>query len=214
MFADRHDAGKRLAEKLKAYRGTDAIVAALPRGGVVIGYEIARALVLPLDIIAVRKIGHPISIEYAIGAVAPDGTAVYSGAASAVDQAWLAQKTVQEKEEARRRDAAYRGAAQRSAFAGRTVIIADDGIATNLTMRLAVKIARAQRPEKVVVAVPVAPRGSAEELKQEGADEVVILESPERFLGAVGAHYLQFAPVDDAEVIRLLKQMSDAQMTM
>jgi len=205
MFKDRSDAGRQLAEKLAPYRGKEAVVLALPRGGVVIGYEIARALSLPLDIIAVRKVGAPDNPEYAIGAVGADGTAILNDAEAAmIDKAWLAGEIAAQKKEARRRGRVYRAGRKPLGIAGKTAIIVDDGIATGLTMRVAVRSAKAEKAEKVVVAVPVAPPESVHALSEEGADEVVVLEPPEEFLGAVGAHYIRFEQIEDDEVIRLM----------
>jgi len=205
MFKDRSDAGRQLAEKLAPYRGKHAVVLALPRGGVVIGYEIARALSLPLDIIAVRKVGAPDNPEYAIGAVGADGTAILNDAEAAmIDKAWLAGEIAAQKKEARRRGRVYRAGRKPLGIAGKTAIIVDDGIATGLTMRVAVRSAKAEKAEKVVVAVPVAPPESVHALSEEGADEVVVLEPPEEFLGAVGAHYIRFEQVEDDAVIRLM----------
>jgi len=206
MFKDRSDAGRQLAEKLAPYRGKDAVVLALPRGGVVTGFEIARALALPLDIIAVRKVGAPDNPEYAIGAVDADGTTIINDAeAAVVNRTWLAGEIQTEKKEARRRARVYRAGKKPLGIAGKTALIVDDGIATGLTMRLAVRAAKAKKAKRIIVAVPVAPPEAVRALKDEGADEVVVLEPPERFLGAVGAHYIRFEQVEDAEVIRLLR---------
>lgn len=205
MFKDRNDAGRQLAERLVHYRGKNAVVLALPRGGVVTGYEIARALSLPLDIIAVRKIGHPDNPEYAIGAVDADGTTIVNDAeAAAADRVWLAGEIQTQEKEARRRGSVYRAGKKPLDIAGETALIVDDGIATGLTMRLAVRAAKAKKAKHIIVAVPVAPPEAVRALKREGADEVVVLESPEGFLGAVGAHYVRFEQVEDDEVIRLM----------
>ena len=206
MFDDRNDAGRQLGAKLAEYRGKNAIVLALPRGGVVTGFEVARALSLPLDIIAVRKIGHPSSPEYAVGAVDENGTTILNEAEAAmIDTRWLAEETERQREEAKRRSALYRGGKKPVNFSGKTAIIVDDGIATGLTMRLAVRFARTQHPSRVIVAVPVAPPEAVSDLKAEGADEVIVLEPPEEFLSAVGAHYVHFDQVEDGEVVRLLE---------
>lgn len=205
MFTDRKEAGKQLAQKLELYRGKDAIVLALPRGGVVPAYEIARALSLPLDIVAVRKIGHPLSPEYAIGAVDESGNTILNETeTTTIDNTWLKEETAREKIEAKRRSFVYRGGRKPQRLRGRTVIIVDDGVATGLTMRLAVCVVKKQKPEKIVVAVPVAPLESLQSLKKEGA-EVIVLELPERFMGAVGAHYMQFEQVEDRVVIESLQ---------
>ena len=203
MFNDRQEAGKELAKKLASYRGKDAVVLALPRGGVVPAYEIAHALGLPLDIVAVRKIGAPGNPEYALGAIDEQGTRLMGEAAGGFDKAWLNEEAGQQRAEAKRRAQLYRGKRPAFALSGKTVILVDDGIATGLTMRLAVKVVREQKPKKIVVAVPVAPEDSLEALKKEA--EVIVLEPPSEFLGAVGAHYIRFDQVTDAEVIALLK---------
>ncbi len=206
MFTDREDAGRQLAKKLERYRGGNGIVLALPRGGVVTGYEVAEALKLPLDIIAVRKIGHPSSPEYAIGAVDEKGTMILNEAeTAALDQGWLSEEIGRQKKEAERRSTVYREKRMPADLAGKTAIVVDDGIATGLTMRLAVRSVKAQKPETIIVAVPVAPPESLRALKEEGADDVIVLEPPEEFMGAVGAHYARFEQVEDEEVIRLLQ---------
>ena len=206
MFRDRNDAGRQLAEKLAKYRGQNAVVLALPRGGVVTGREIAQALGLPLDIAVVRKIGHPLSPEYAIGAVDDSGAIILNDAETeSVSQAWLSDEIEREKKEAERRVKAYRGGRKPIPISGKTALIVDDGIATGLSMRLVVRSLRAQNPARIVVAVPVASAEAVESLRKE-ADEVITLEPPEEFLGAVGAHYIEFEQVEDAEVIRLLSE--------
>ena len=203
MFADRAEAGRKLAQRLTQYSGQDAIVLALPRGGVVVGYEIARALGLPLDIRVVRKIGHPGDPEYAIGAVDENGVAVLDNReADSIDQGWLAEETARQQKEAQRRSEVYRKGKAPVQIAGKIAILTDDGIATGLTMRLALAAVKAERPQKIVVAVPVAPSDAVQEIKREA--DVVVLEPPEDFSGAVGAHYERFEQVEDEEVMRLL----------
>lgn len=207
MLRDRTDAGKQLAKKLSQYRGQDAVVLALPRGGVVVGFEVAEALLAPLDIIAIRKIGHPFHPEYAIGAVDEHGARILNEMEAAnVDKDWLKQETEREVAEAKRRSRVYRGGKPAEQLKGKVVILVDDGIATGLTMQLAVRSVKAQAPAKIVVAVPVAPADSLRALKDEGADEVLVLEPPEEFMGAVGSHYMRFDQTSDEEVIRLLKR--------
>ena len=206
MFTDRQDAGKQLAKKLSQYRGKNAVVLALPRGGVVVGFEVARALSLPLDIVAIRKVGHPTSPEYAIGAVDENGVTILNKVETAViDPKWLEEETGLQREEAQRRSTVYRGGRVPIGLERKAAIIVDDGIATGLTMQLAVRSVKAQKPSKVIIAVPAAPSESLSTLKGEGADEVIVLEPPEEFMGAVGAHYMRFDQTEDEEVIRLLK---------
>lgn len=207
MFTDRKDAGKKLAAVLAKYRGTQGVVIALPRGGVVLGAEVAKALQFPLDIVAPRKIGHPMHPEYAIGVVDEGGTCILNTEeAKEIDSQWLAEEVRQQQREAQRRIAAYRSGRAPTDVAGKTVILVDDGIATGLTMRLALRSVKARMPEKIIVAVPVAPPGSEGVLRSEGVDEVIVLEPPESFSGAVGAHYVRFDQVKDEEVIRLMRE--------
>lgn len=209
MFRDRKDAGLQLAEKLAKYRAGNAVALALPRGGVVTGYEVARALELPLDIAVVRKVGHPHSPEYAICAVDEKGTLLCNEKeAASVDQKWLKAEIERQRQEALRRIVAYRGKRAPASLAGKIAIIVDDGIATGLTIRLAIASVKAQKPACVVVAVPVASAEAARDIEK-AADELVLLESPEDFLGAVGAHYEEFEQIEDEEVIRLLNKRTN-----
>ncbi|MEY4747728.1 MAG: hypothetical protein RLZZ416_777 [Candidatus Parcubacteria bacterium] len=204
MFKDRREAGELLAKRLEEYRGTDAIVLALPRGGVVLGYEIAKTLGLPLDVIIVRKIGAPGNPEYAIGAIDERGNRLSSEISREYEKTGVDEEAKRQQKEALRRARLYRAGASAPALKHKIVILVDDGIATGLTMRLAVRIVRAQKPERVVVAVPIAPEESAEILREEAS--VVTLEPPSEFLGAVGAHYLHFAQVSDDEVVKLISE--------
>lgn len=207
MFVDRNEAGKKLAEKLGEYKGMDAVVLALPRGGVVIGAEVARALSLPLDIVSIRKIGHPFTPEYAIGVVDEHGATILNEwETKEMNQEWLSHEIEKQKEEAQRRSTTYRGARTPIDLAGKTALIVDDGIATGLTMQLAVRVVKKNNAGKIVVAIPVAPPDSIELLKNEGADEVIVLEDPKEYLGAVGIHYVQFPQVEDTMVIKLLSE--------
>lgn len=205
MFTNREDAGRQLARKLEHYRETDAVVLALPRGGVVVGYEIAKAFHFPLDIVAVRKIGHPSNPEYAICATDEKGMLLCNEEERGhIDAEWLKEEVERQRQEAARRLKVYRGNKEPVEIKGKTVIITDDGIATGLTMRLAIAAVKAQEPKRVVVAVPVASPEVARGIKSE-VDEFIVLLPPEEFLGAVGAHYAEFDQTADEEVIRLLK---------
>lgn len=204
IFKNREDAGQRLAKKLERYGGASAVVLALPRGGVVVGREIAGALRLPLDIVVARKIGHPHNPEYAVCAVDEKGTLLCNESEkNLLNQDWLAGEIEKQKKEAKRRTLSYRGGKKPIKIKGKTVIIADDGIATGLTMRLAVMAVKAQKPSRVIVAVPAAPADVASELMRE-VDELIVLSPPAEFAGAVGAHYKEFEQVEDGTVIRLL----------
>lgn len=207
MFKNRTEAGKLLAKALTGHKGDKTVVLALPRGGVVLGYEVAKILKCPLDIVVTRKIGHPDNPEYAICVVNEKGVLLCDEAESrSVDQGWLKEEISRERKEAERRVALYRGEREPETIQGKTVIIVDDGIATGFTMRLAVRSVKAQNPEKIIVAVPVAPLDSKNYVYAEGAGEIITLEPPEKFTGAVGAHYLEFEQVADSEVVDLLQK--------
>ena len=207
-FEDRKQAGMLLAEKLIKYKGKDAIVLALPRGGVVTAAEIAKHLNAPFDLVITRKIGHPYNPEYAIGAITDNGTIIgVKDELEMVDKGWLKSEIKKERTEALRRKKLYLRGRKEIALHGKTVILVDDGIATGLTMRAAVSEVRKQSPAKIIVAVPVIPQESALVLKQE-ADEVVALNTVKegKFLGAIGSYYDEFLQVTDQEVIDILKK--------
>lgn len=207
MFENRTDAGKQLAEKLEKYRGQDAVVLALPRGGVVVGAEIAKELNFPIDIIVTRKIGHPGNPEYAICAVDEKGTLLCNEAERAsVNEQWLQREVARERAEALRRSRAYRGERKALDIKGKIAIIADDGIATGLSIRLAIRSVKSYGAKQVVVAVPVAPSDVAREIARE-VDEFVVIEPPEEFRGAVGAHYRHFDQTTDEQVVSILKNL-------
>jgi predicted phosphoribosyltransferase len=205
-FRDRHEAGRRLADALAHRAPLHApVILALPRGGVPVAWEVARALGAPLDLMVVRKLGVPGHEELAMGAIASGGIRVVSEEvvqALAIPPHVLADTTVIEEDELLRRERAFRGDRPATPIAGCTVVLVDDGLATGSTMLAAVAAARAASAARVVVAVPVAPRDTCRTLS-EHADEVVCLSTPARFR-AVGDWYDDFSQVDDEEVRRLL----------
>lgn len=204
IFKNRADAGRALAKVLDKYRGENAIIYALPRGGVVTGYEIAHALHLTLDLVIARKIGHPQNPEYAVCAVTENGPLVCDEAERALlDDAWLARAVVRERDEAKRRRRTYLADRLRVSAEGKIAILVDDGVATGLTMRAALAALKAEKPTKIVIAVPCAPAEVAALLRRE-ADEVIVLAEESGYLGAVGAYYEHFPQVSDEEVISLL----------
>jgi len=207
MYADRHEAGRRLAEALKAHAGTDAVVLALPRGGVVVGYEVAHALGLQLDVIVARKLGAPHNPEFGFGAVGPGGVR-YVDEQSAETLRLTAEQidriAAQEAQEVERRLRRYRGEQPMPDLAGRTAIIVDDGLATGVTARAAVHVVRQWHPASVVLAVPVAPPQTARELRDE-VDELVCVDTPAWFM-AVGQFYHDFSQTTDEEVVELLRR--------
>lgn len=204
-FADRTDAGRRLAAALAPWRGGEIVVLGLPRGGVPVAAEVARALGAPLDVMVVRKLGLPSQPELAIGAIAPGGVRLLDEAALeryGVTEHALAAVAAAEEHELARRERLYRGERPAPALAGRTVILVDDGLATGATMTAAIHAARAGRPARIVVAVPVASRDACT-LLAGIADELVRLHAPEPF-EAVSRWYRDFTPTTDDEVRALL----------
>ncbi len=203
-YRDRHEAGEKLAQALLSYQGQDVVVYALPRGGVVPGKAVAQALHAPLGLIITRKIGHPYNPEYAVCAIAEAGEMVCNEEErAAVDPDWLATAVERERAETERRRHRYLEGRPPLPATGKIAIIVDDGIATGLTMRAAIRQVRAQQPRQIVVAVPVMPKETAEVLSSE-ADAVVALDIPDTFLGAIGAYYARFEQVSDEEVVRVL----------
>jgi putative phosphoribosyl transferase len=205
-FRNRHDAGRRLAPKLAEYRSRrGALVLALPRGGVPVGYEIALALGLPLDAFEVRKLGVPGHSELAMGAIGSGG-AIYLNEALieslGIPPDLVSAVAAREQRELERRDALYRDGRPQVEVAGKTVILVDDGLATGASMHAAVAALRRRLPARVVIAVPVAPAQSCRELRAV-ADEVVCLLTPPSFY-AVGSWYDDFRQVGDDEVRGLL----------
>ncbi|QWG20867.1 phosphoribosyltransferase [Bradyrhizobium sediminis] len=208
-FRDRSDAGRRLANALSAYKGRNAVVLALPRGGVPVAAEVAEALDAPLDLILVRKIGVPSQPELAMGAVV-DGPAPIvvrnqevielSGTTAEEFDAVCAEELA----EIERRRKLYLGERTRAPVAGQVVIIVDDGIATGATTRAALQAIRNRKPKELVLAVPVAPPDTIERLRGE-VDALICLEMPELF-GAIGYFYRDFRQVGDEEVVETLKR--------
>ena len=204
-FRDRADAGEQLAQALKKYQRQDGVVYALPRGGVVLGAIVARALDMPLDLLIPRKIGHPLQPEYAICAIVENGEmACNQQEVARVDPQWFRQEVEAERHEARRRRELYLGGREPEPVKGKTAIIVDDGIATGLTMEVAIRDAKRRKPAHLVVAVPVAPPDTVEQLSRE-VDDFVVLDRSRHYLGAVGAYYDYFNQTTDNEVIELLR---------
>jgi predicted phosphoribosyltransferase len=206
-FNDRREAGRKLAEALRHYRGKDAVVLALPRGGVPVAAEVAAALDAPLDLLLVRKVGVPWQPELAMGAVI-DGAAPITvrnediiGLANVTEGDFdaAAQRELAEIERRRKK---YIGERPRPAIKDHVAIIIDDGIATGATVRAAIRGLKRKGPEKVVLAVPVAPPSTVETLREE-VDELICLEAPEMFR-AISLYYRSFEQVNDAEVMRIL----------
>ncbi len=207
-FRDRVDAGEKLAGLLENLRGQDVVVYALPRGGVVVAKEIAKVLNAPLDLIITRKISHPYSPEYAIGSVAENGHSVFNKEEiSEISEDYLISEAEKQQEEAKRRRQLYLGGRKPINCRGKIAILVDDGIATGLTMKTAIKELQIHyKPEKIIVAVGVIPWEMSEELQKENVEVVAVITDKD-FLGSIGAYYQNFSPVEDMDVIKIMKEV-------
>ncbi|MGA2511747.1 MAG: phosphoribosyltransferase [Candidatus Acidiferrales bacterium] len=208
VFQDRQEAGRKLAERLRAYANrNDVVVLGIPRGGVPVAFEVARALRAPLDIFLSRKLGVPGQEELAFGAIATGGTRVLDREiieAVGISEEQIEQITAKVKTELERRENLYRGAQPPLRVEGLTVLLIDDGIATGSSMRAAIKALRQMKPARVVVAVPVAPQSTCSRLALE-VDELICVHTPKDFY-AIGQFYEDFSQVADEEVTALLRQ--------
>jgi putative phosphoribosyl transferase len=209
LFRDRHEAGKLLAKQLTHYEGAkDAIVIALPRGGVVVGYDVSLALTLPLDVLITRKLGTPSNPELAMGAIAETGYVHMNSDVMReyhITHAQLEKEIEAQKSEMHRRIQRYREGRALASLKSKTVILVDDGIATGATFLASLGAITKEKTTRVVAAVPVAPPRMVEQLKGL-VDEVVVLYSPEWFFG-VGQFYEQFPQVEDEEVVASLENV-------
>lgn len=214
VYATREEAGRMLARRLSSYRQANVVVLGIPRGGLPVAREIADALAVPLDVIVVRKLGAPGQPELGIGAVV-DGDhprAIFNQDIIehlGVEDEYIKAEIARQLKEVQRRETAYRGGRPKIPLAGKTVIVVDDGIATGSSIRAALRGVRRQKPERLVLAVPVAPAESIEALRSD-ADEIVCLETPEDFF-AVGQFYHDFHQVSDDEVKTILRMERPAE---
>lgn len=208
-FVDRAEAGRLLAPKLQRYaHQPDVLVLALPRGGVPVACEVARALSAPIDVFVVRKLGTPGQRELAMGAIASGGVLVLNEDVirlMRIPEDVIDGVAAEEQREMERRERAYRGARPAPDLKGRTLILVDDGLATGSTMHAAVAALRQRRPAKIVVAIPVAPPSALQEFARE-ADEVVCLLAPDEPFDGVGRWYMDFSQTTDKEVRELLER--------
>lgn len=206
FFYDRADAGARLAERLESYRGEDVLVLGLPRGGVVVASEVARALHAPLDVLVIRKLGAPDQPELAVGAIGQAVTVLNEALINLLhlDRAELAGLTARERRELERREALYRRGHAPLRVRGKTVLLVDDGIATGATAAAAVQVLRTLGAGRVVIAAPIAAPRAVADLGRV-ADKVVVLDAPSDFQ-AVGAYYRDFRQVTDDVVLDLVNR--------
>lgn len=210
-FADRQDAGRQLAAELARFKQEHPVVLAIPRGGVPVGFEIAKALGAELDIVLVRKIGSPYQPELAVGAVVDGERAETVWNREILEALELSEDALEgevarQLQEIERRRIAYIGARPRSTIGGRVAIVVDDGIATGATVRAALRAIRRNKPKRLVLAVPVAPPETVDSLRNE-VDELVCLETPDPFW-AIGQFYVEFPQLTDAQVTDLLGSAS------
>lgn len=202
LFGDRRDAGRALGERLRYWADAHPVILGLPRGGVAVAYEVARALRAPLDVIVACKIGLPGEPELAIGAVADGDVRVFDPGALRVGAGDLDRETARAAAEVRKRVALYRGSGRSIPLLRRTAIVVDDGLATGSTARAALRAVSAHEPRTLILAAPVGAPAAAAALAGE-ADHVVCVHTPER-MQSIGECYAEFGQLTDAEVIRLL----------
>lgn len=211
LFKDRQEAGKKLAEKLAELDVQNPIVLALPRGGVPVGFEVAKKLKSPLGVLVVRKLGAPAQPEFGIGAIAPENTAIYDD--EAIRNLGISEEEVRhieevERKELQRRIKIYRGSQLMPNLKGKTVILVDDGLATGVTARAAIKYILEHHPDKLIVAMPVCALDSVQSIHsiiRPMKDDAICLSTPYDF-SALGLWYRNFSQVSDEEVISLLKK--------
>lgn len=203
VFKNRSDAAMQLLERLRTRELENAVIVAIPRGGVPVGYEIAKALHLPLDIFLSKKIGHPFNPEYAIGSVTMEA-AILNGQAASVDQEYIRQQTEKIRHQLQDKYRKFRGSHLPVDLRKKTVVLVDDGVATGNTLLAAIESIRKKMPKAIIVAVPVSPPDTAKKLSRV-ADVLVCLLITDEFYG-VGQFYEDFSQVEDAEVIALLEQ--------
>ncbi len=207
MFADRREAGRKLAAELLEYKGEDTVVVAIPRGGVVVADEVAKQLESPLDLIIPRKIGAPGNPELAIGAMAGAGRVIINEQLKyglGVSERYLDEEIERQSKEIERRRRMYFGDKPPTSFKDKVVVLIDDGLATGYTATAAVSAIREERPREIILAVPVAPRDTCQALAKK-VDRMICLSAPEMFY-AVGQFYQDFSQTTDAEVIEILSK--------
>ena len=203
MFKDRTDAGMQLAEKLLEFKSQNVVVLAIPRGGLPLGAIIAKALNAPLDVVLTKKIGHPYNKEYAIGAVSLKNSILSD--AIGVTKGYIEEEKARLRKKLKESHNQYYKEGVSQDLKDKTVIIIDDGIATGNTILVTIELVKMQNPNKIVVAIPVAPPSTVRKLEASSeVDEVICLETPYNF-HAVGQFYQEFYQVSDQEAIRLLK---------
>lgn len=209
MFKNREEAGKLLADELMDYKDSNnVVILAIPRGGVPVGYEIAKKSHVPLNVVLSKKIGHPFNKEYAIGAVTLNSI-ILSDAASEVSKVYIDEETEQIRELLKQRHKLYHGGSEPAELNDKIVILVDDGVATGNTLISCIHLISLENPSKIIVALPVAPPSAYKRIKEmEEVDEAICLSTPMSFQ-AVGQFYEEFSQLNDNEVIALLKKANE-----
>lgn len=206
MFKNRENAGKQLAEALTMYKNKDAVVIALPRGGVVPAYIIAKKLNIPLDVVLVKKLGHPSNSEYAIGAVSINSYMVNEYIS--VSENYILEQVKKIQHSLQERYQVYYKNKKPIDLTGKTVIIVDDGVATGNTLIASIKLIKLEQPKEIIVAVPVGPSDTIKKITSY-VDKIICLETPYPF-SAIGRHYQNFTQVSDKKVNQLLQLTTHA----
>jgi predicted phosphoribosyltransferase len=204
MFLNRTDAGKQVAQRLLDYKNQEGVVLAVPRGGVVIGFEVAKALDWPMDLLLIKKLGHPKNKEYAIGAASLTDKVIVPH--SEVSDEYIENETRKVRERLKEMRFKFLGDQAFIQIEEKVVIIVDDGIATGNTILASIELLKKQKPKKIIIAVPVAPERAVETLRKE-VDELIVLDVPESFYG-IGQFYEDFTQVSDEEVINDLERIN------
>jgi putative phosphoribosyl transferase len=204
-FVDRYDAAMQLATRLEKYKNQDGVILAVPRGGVPIGYYLAKHLDFALDLLMTKKLGHPLSEEYAIGAVGIETEIIED--AYQIPKEYVQEQTKRIRQELIDRYRKFMGDRQPAVLKNKIVIVVDDGVATGRTILATLKMLRSKQPKKLVVAVPVASTEAAEKIQKE-VDDFICLYTPEPFYG-VGRFYEDFSQTSDEEVVALLKELNE-----
>ena len=207
FFRNRRDAGNQLAEKLTVNQPENTVVLALPRGGVPLAIEISKRHSIPFDVVHAKKIVHPLQREFAIGAIAEKGETILNTEVD-VEQTWIDQEVHRVREEIARRRDLYDTFLKKEPLKEKEIILVDDGIATGMTMFAAIEAIKNQQPNKITVAVPIIPEDTYNHLKTL-VDDIIYIEVPEQFLGAVGAYYQQFPQISDEEIPTMIKQLKN-----
>lgn len=207
FFRNRRDAGNQLAEKLTVNQPENTVVLALPRGGVPLAIEISKRHSIPFDVVHAKKIVHPLQREFAIGAIAEKGEPILNTEVD-VEQTWIDQEVHRVREEIARRRDLYDTFLEQEPLEEKEIILVDDGIATGMTMFAAIEAIKNQQPNKITVAVPIIPEDTYNHLKTL-VDDIIYIEVPEQFLGAVGAYYQQFPQISDEEIPTMIKHLKN-----